>query len=452
MATSSAASTTSFLPIPTGTVSAHIGKPENTTDDYYIGKYLLMVFGKTTDPALGAFLPPARPAQYVYETRGPRIIASMSVAIAVMVIVTSLRLGVRVFRRGLLAGRDDVFTIPSVLLAVAWPTLQICAVIYGGAGKHMYDITYEEYGHFKTFSNLSEPMFFLAVGFIKVSICLFNRRLTSLTSRAWTLFSNIFLVLLFCYIMLSLFWTIFQCNPPYAGWDPIRIGKEGKVPKCIGDNMVGSTLSVIHVIMDFGLLSIPLIVLWQVRMGWGTRARLYFVFSIGAMSCVGSIMRQIEQKRLTFNDILWNFVALENWTLIHLCFGVVAASLPILSAFIPKSWKSVRGTTDPTSYNPSARSGPLNGRSEPYIRSTRRCSISGKRETSDSTENIVRTDVIELSYRNKSQFFDKESAVGDGNSEVYRREMDRKRPGTSEILGSDGHDENGRKIWIGLAQ
>lgn len=168
----------------------------------------------------------------------------------------------------------------------------------------MYDVTYEEYGHFKTFSNLSKPMFFLAVGFIKVSICLFNRRLTSLTSRAWTIFNNIFLFLLFCYIMLSLFWTLFQCDPPYAGWDPIRIGREGKSFHCISDNIVGSTLSVINVIMDFGLLSVPLIVLWKVRMGWGTRARLYFVFSIGAMSCVGSIMRQIEQKKLSFNDLL----------------------------------------------------------------------------------------------------------------------------------------------------
>ncbi len=103
------------------------------------------------------------------------------------------------------------------LLAIAWPTLQICAVIYGGAGKHIYDVTYDEYGHFKTFSNLSKPIFFLAVGFIKVSICFFNQRLTALTSRAWTIFNNIFFFLLWVYIIMALFWTLFQCNPPYAG-------------------------------------------------------------------------------------------------------------------------------------------------------------------------------------------------------------------------------------------
>jgi hypothetical protein len=131
-----------------------------------------------------------------------------------------------------------------------------------------------------------------------------------MTSQYWLMFNNIFLVLLGCYLLLSLFWTLFQCNPPYAGWDPIRVAREGKAFKCVSDNIVGSTLSIIHVIMDFGLLSVPLIVLWNVRMGWGTRVRLYFVFSIGAMSCIGSIMRQIEQKNLSFIDILCQLIGI----------------------------------------------------------------------------------------------------------------------------------------------
>ncbi|PVH78167.1 hypothetical protein DL98DRAFT_590692 [Cadophora sp. DSE1049] len=387
------ATSTIATSLPTGTISAHIGSPPNTTKDYYVAKYLLMAFGKTTDPMLGAFVPPARPTEgYVFETRGPRILASMSIALAAMVIITGLRLGVRIFRRGLMVGMDDFFIIPGVLLAICWPTLQMCAVIYGGAGKHMYDVTYEEYAYFKRFSNLSKPIFFIAVGMIKVSICFFNRRLTSLTSKAWLMFNNIFLFLLVTYILLSLFWTIFQCNPPWAGWDPIRIAKESRQFKCTSDNIVGSTLSVIHVIMDFALLSVPLIVLWKY---WG-------------MSCIGSVMRQIEQKKLS-SDVLWTFIHLQDWTLIDLTFGVVAASLPILSAFIPASWKSVRGTNDPTSAkNGTSGANNLNGTGG-YIRSRRRTSISGKRDMSDSMENIVRTDVIELKFQNKSQYFDGDS-------------------------------------------
>ncbi|KAH7348512.1 hypothetical protein BKA65DRAFT_584245 [Rhexocercosporidium sp. MPI-PUGE-AT-0058] len=405
------ATSTIATAVPTGTISALIGSPPNTTKDYYVAKYLLMAFGKKTDPLLGAFVPPARPTEgYIFETRGPRILASMSIALATMVIITGLRLGVRVFRRGLMVGMDDFFIIPGVLLAICWPTLQMCAVIYGGAGKHMYDLTYEEYTSFKRFSNLSKPIFFVAVGMIKVSICFFNRRLTSLTSPAWLIFNNVFLFLLGTCILLALFWTIFQCNPPYAGWDPIRIAKESRAFKCTSDNIVGSTLSVIHVIMDVALLSVPLIVLWKVQMGWGTKARLYFVFSIGAMSCIGSVMRQIEQKRLA-SDVLWNFVRLQDWTLIDLAFRVVAASLPILSAFIPASWKSVRGTNDP------------NGTGA-YIRSKRRTSISGKRDMSESMENIVRTDVIELKFQDKNQYLKGEGKKENRAGSVGDSQMD----------------------------
>ena len=82
---------------------------------------------------------------------------------------------------------------------------QMCAVIYGGARKHMYDITYEEDGSFQKFANIDKQLFFLAVGSVKVSICLFNLRLTSITSKPWIIFSNIFLFLFLAYIMVVLF-------------------------------------------------------------------------------------------------------------------------------------------------------------------------------------------------------------------------------------------------------
>lgn len=74
-----------------------------------------MAFDLKTNPVLGATLPPSRPADYAFETKGPRIIWSMSIALSVMVIITGLRLGVRMFRRGLMVGLDDVFIIPSVV-------------------------------------------------------------------------------------------------------------------------------------------------------------------------------------------------------------------------------------------------------------------------------------------------------------------------------------------------
>jgi hypothetical protein len=296
--TSTSATITYPTSIPTGTISALIGQPPNTTNDYYIVNYLLLAFGRTSSPLKGIVIPPLKPDNYVFTTRGPSILAGMSITIAIMVIITVARLVVRFCGRGLVFGLDDLFIVPGALLAITWPSLQIMAVIYGGAGKHIWDVTYEEYGYFKRYTNLSKVIFFVSVGIVKVSICFFNRRLTSMTSRTWLWFNNIFLVLLFIYIMVSLFWDIFSCSPAYAGWDPIRIGRENIKPKCFSVSILGTVLSTIHVVMDFGLLAVPLIVLWKVKMGWKTKSRLYFVFSIGMMSAVGSIFRQIEQGKL----------------------------------------------------------------------------------------------------------------------------------------------------------
>jgi hypothetical protein len=108
----------------------------------------------------------------------------------------------------------------------------------------MFDVTYEEYGWFKNFANIDKLIFFLAVGFIKISIGMFNRRLTSMTSRMWLIFNNCFIALLGAYLMVALFWNIFQCDPPWAGWDAIRVGKSlGHKAKCTPDTIIGSALN-----------------------------------------------------------------------------------------------------------------------------------------------------------------------------------------------------------------
>ncbi|ESZ97761.1 hypothetical protein SBOR_1843 [Sclerotinia borealis F-4128] len=425
--------------IPTGTISALIGQPPNTTNDYYIVAYLLTAFGQKTSPLKGIVIPPLAPTNYVYESRANSILVGMSVCIFFMFTFTLIRLLIRLLNRGLKLGLDDLFIVPGVILAITWPVLQILAVVYGGAGKHIWDVTYEEYGYFKRYTNLSKIFFFVAVGVVKVSICLFNRRLTSMTSRNWLMFNNVFLFLLVVYIMVSLFWNIFSCSPAWGGWDAVRLGRENVVAVCFPVGTSGSILSTIHVVMDFGLLAVPFVVLWKVKMGWGTRGRLYVVFAVGGVSMIGSILRQIAQTKLS-SDVLWSFKSLEDWTLVDLTLGVIAASLPVLSAIIPAKWKSIHTS----SYkNPShLGSYPL---SKPgHFRRSKMPRMSGKERGKgtkikgtigtfgESEENIVRTDVIELSFQSK---IDLERGEGE-------REEEGEREGERSANGNGGRSES----------
>lgn len=180
------------------------------------------------------------------------------------------------------------------------------------------------------------------------------------------------------------------------------------------------------------------------------------VFAVGGGSVIGSIFRQIEQAKLKsdipckcdclplaclgprissslpvpgisffeprmryhsknkkLTQTTGSFKALEDWTLVDLTLGVIAASLPVLSAIIPAKWKSLH--TSSTYKLPSqVGSHPLSNPGH-YARSRfqgkngkesktgiSRCAKGVHGDTfGESEENIVRTDVIELSFQSK---------------------------------------------------
>ncbi len=140
-------------------------------------------------------------------------------------------------------------------------------------------------------------LFYCTVGMIKVSITLFNRRLTGLTSRRWSIAHYTFLSLLLAYIVVSVFLQIFKCNPPAKQYSMITFGQVRGPITCMNRHTVGITLSALHVAFDFALLAVPLIVLYHVQLSWSKKLRLGLLFSIGSVSCIASVMRHRVQVK-----------------------------------------------------------------------------------------------------------------------------------------------------------
>lgn len=76
------------------------------------------------------------------------MIASTAVAMALVMLITGARLGLRYFRRDLKVGYDDFVIVPAALATVAYMAVATGQVVYGGAGKHVYDMTYQELNWF----------------------------------------------------------------------------------------------------------------------------------------------------------------------------------------------------------------------------------------------------------------------------------------------------------------
>lgn len=195
--------------------------------------------------------------------------------------------------------------------SVLWMALTIPAVTRGGVGKHLWDITYMEFfWYFKVkqtlecvmkfeiadayclqLAGIKQVVFYVTAGLIKISITLFNRRLTGLTSDKWLYAHNIFLFLVVSYTVLALFINVFQCKPAASQYNLIEYGQIKNPTKCLDEHILNNTFIICHVIFDFALLSVPLIVLFKMKMTTSRKIRIGFLFSIGSISCIGSAMR-----------------------------------------------------------------------------------------------------------------------------------------------------------------
>ena len=98
--------------------SAYLNTPPANHRDYMIAKGMLLNSGITSDirdPSLGVKLSPSRPDNYNFETRGPGIIAGLSICIAIMTVITILRLGLRFWIPRLKWGLDDTLMVPGLV-------------------------------------------------------------------------------------------------------------------------------------------------------------------------------------------------------------------------------------------------------------------------------------------------------------------------------------------------
>ena len=257
-----------------------------------------------------------------------------------------------------------------------------------------------------TFAKLN---FYIAQGFIKLSITSFNMRLTGLSSRKWMYAHWAFFGIIAAFTIASVFLVTFQCVPVVAGFDSIATGKLETAPKCLTEAQVNHPLSIWNTVMDFMLLSVPVLVLWKVQIPWSTKIRLFLLFSVGAVCCFATVLRQVAQQRLKsdptctvfptalrprYTDLSPdNYTALVYWSLVDLAMSLIVASLPVLSSVLPGCGLATRKSNRPSGYSSSLSRFKAAGshafRPNPDLASK------------NSQEGIMRQDEVELQYHNR---------------------------------------------------
>jgi hypothetical protein len=271
-------------------------------------------------------------------------------------------------------------------------------------------------------ANIALIDFFVCVGIIKMSITAFNIRLTSMASPYWKIINWVFFALCAIYTLAAFFINIFQCDPAGGSFDLFILARSGVPPKCVGVSHMNTILRAINIALDYCLLAVPIIVLWRVQMSWKKKIRLFAMFGVGALACIGSVMALVSKFRLK-TDALWNYTGILGWSLVELTLGVLAASLPTLAFILPKSLRSTdkqyHGSAEVrTDHSHSHGKSPFGPSYEPNTKTSRR-NITVHDDDSDleleqGIMGIVRTDEFEM--RKTSSEVDSHSQDGRGAS------------------------------------
>ncbi|KAI9679202.1 MAG: hypothetical protein M1817_005221 [Caeruleum heppii] len=325
--------------------SALVGFPPLNDNDLVIIKGLMGMAGSTKYDKASQGYPwgvtklglsdPSKP----HDSKGPGVIAGMSVAMALVVFVTVSRLMVRKFHTRMQFGWDDWMIIPAAIFVILYQTIFIVMVVTACVGKHVYDCTYANAEMYHSLAGYGQVAFFLASSFVKISMILFFYRLTGMTSRKWRMVHNTALGIIVSFLLASLFTNIFACSPPKANFG-VREYASTPLPTCVSQDKTQKAFNIFHVVTDFLLLCVPIIVLSRLHMSWVQKLRLMAVFALGAVSCIAAFMR-LGIGAKPARDRTYDFPTRIAWTIVDITAGVIVASLPALHSVVRVSLPEV---------------------------------------------------------------------------------------------------------------
>lgn len=121
-----------------------------------------------------------------------------------------------------------------------------------------------------------------------------------MTSRKWKIAHWIYLIILVCLLLFCTLINFFICSTIQTSFT-LQSWAEVSDPhsiKCLDQKAIGFATRALHIITDWFLLPVPLIIIWRLQMPLSRKIRLMVVFSIGVVSSVASIVRNVLTERI----------------------------------------------------------------------------------------------------------------------------------------------------------
>lgn len=87
----------------------------------------------------------------------------------------------------------------------------------------------------------------------------------------------------------------FQCQPVAAEYSFKAIAQvaDARTIKCLDSDKISLATRSLHIITDWLLIPVPLIIIWRMQMQLSKKLRLMSVFVVGLISSIASMMRNV---------------------------------------------------------------------------------------------------------------------------------------------------------------
>ncbi|KAI0852739.1 hypothetical protein F5Y00DRAFT_272397 [Daldinia vernicosa] len=137
------------------------------------------------------------------------------------------------------------------------------------------------------------------------------------------------------YYIACFFSFLFQCTPRERIWNPVVEGS------CISANGAILSVGIINLLLDFGILLVPIWAIWHLQMNPKRKFRVVAIFSVGICTCVIAALGVGYRVPLISDPNQTRAVAKVGlWTFAEITGTIVVGCMPIFPRFYEHFWSS----------------------------------------------------------------------------------------------------------------
>jgi len=238
-------------------------------------------------------------------------------------------------------GWDDFLIVVGLVFSIAASIMVIIGNKLYFSGRHIWDVPPSTFTPHRLNVWISEWLVVLAGTAIKISVLLFYRRLSVKFPKGFLIATWVGIVYMVLYVLAFTLTLLLICQPTDSYWNSFTPSWAATHKFHCADQSVSIPSAVgLSVLGDFYTTSLPLLLIFRLKLPLKQKLALYSLFALGFLACIfGTIKLVLLNKLLndTF-DFTWLLWEMWIWSIMELYVAIFAASAPALKPLLQRFW------------------------------------------------------------------------------------------------------------------